>query len=138
MMRRWMLALLTSSTLLLGGCGYNDIQSKDEAIKSGWSEVLNQYHRRADLTQNLVNTVKGYASHEEEVLTTVTEPRSRGGQTRTSAAATTRASATWPKPTVRPALACSPYDRCASTMAVAWSSPRSPPPTSPPSRRKHA
>jgi LemA protein len=66
----------------LTGCGYNDIQVADEATKSAWSEVLNQYQRRADLIPNLVNTVKGYAEQEKEVLTQVTEARSRVGQIR--------------------------------------------------------
>jgi LemA protein len=66
--------------LMLSGCGYNQIQAKDEAVKAGWSEVLNQYKRRADLIPNLVNTVKGYASHEERVLTEVTEARAKVGQ----------------------------------------------------------
>lgn len=64
----------------LGGCGYNQIQSKDEAVKSAWSEVLNQYQRRADLVPNLVNTVKGYAQHEEDVFTKVADARSKVGQ----------------------------------------------------------
>ena len=62
---------------LLSGCGYNQIQQKDEAVTAGWSEVLNQYQRRADLIPNLVNTVKGYAAHEQQVLTAVTEARGR-------------------------------------------------------------
>ena len=66
-------------TLLLGGCGYNTLQSTDEQIKAAWSEVLNQYQRRADLVPNLVNVVKGYAAHEEEVLTKVTEARAKVG-----------------------------------------------------------
>jgi LemA protein len=64
------------------GCGYNDIQVADESTKSAWSEVVNQYQRRADLIPNLVNTVKGYADQEKEVLTQVTEARSRVGQVR--------------------------------------------------------
>jgi len=64
---------------MLSGCGYNQIQQKDEAVNAGWSEVLNQYKRRADLVPNLVNTVKGYAAHEQQVLTAVTEARSRVG-----------------------------------------------------------
>ena len=76
-LRAGVLALVV---LLLSGCGYNQIQSKDEAVKAGWSEVLNQYKRRADLIPNLVNTVKGYASHEERVLTEVTEARAKVGQ----------------------------------------------------------
>ena len=66
--------------LLLSGCGYNSIQQKDEQVKAGWAEVLNQYKRRADLIPNLVNTVKGYASHEERVLTEVTEARAKVSQ----------------------------------------------------------
>ena len=65
---------------LLSGCGYNAIQQKDEAVKASWSEVLNQYKRRADLVPNLVQTVKGFASQEERVLTEVTNARSRVGQ----------------------------------------------------------
>ena len=64
----------------LSGCGYNTLQTQDEAIKAGWSEVLNQYQRRADLVPNLVNTVKGYAAHEAKVLTEVTAARARVGQ----------------------------------------------------------
>ncbi len=77
-MYHWRFIVLTV-TLLLGGCGYNDLQSTDEQIKAGWAEVLNQYQRRADLVPNLVNVVKGYASHEKEVLTQVTEARARVG-----------------------------------------------------------
>ena len=66
--------------LLLSGCGYNALQSQDEQIKASWAEVLNQYQRRADLVPNLVNTVKGYASHEEQVLTEVTNARAKVGQ----------------------------------------------------------
>jgi len=63
----------------LSGCGYNAIQQKDEAVTAGWSEVVNQYQRRAALVPNLVNTVKGYATHEEEVFTKVTEARAQVG-----------------------------------------------------------
>ena len=66
-------------TLVLVGCGYNDLQSQDEQIKAGWSEVLNQYQRRADLVPNLVNTVKGFAAQERAVLIGVTDARSRVG-----------------------------------------------------------
>ena len=65
--------------LTFSGCGYNTLQSQDEAVKAAWSEVLNQYKRRADLVPNLVQTVSGYASHEKDVLTQVTEARSRVG-----------------------------------------------------------
>jgi LemA protein len=65
--------------LLLSGCGYNAMQSQDEQIKAAWSEVLNQYQRRADLVPNLVNTVKGYAAQEERVLTEVTNARAKVG-----------------------------------------------------------
>ncbi|MFI4969238.1 MAG: LemA family protein [Lysobacterales bacterium] len=75
---RWLSLLLLVA--LVSGCGYNSIQSKDEGVKAAWSEVVNQYQRRADLVPNLVNTVKGYAAHEEEVFTKVTEARARVGQ----------------------------------------------------------
>jgi LemA protein len=65
--------------MLLGGCGYNTIQTQDEAVKGGWSEVINQYQRRADLIPNLVNTVKGYAAQEQAVLVGVTEARAKVG-----------------------------------------------------------
>jgi LemA protein len=80
------LVLLLLATFLLGGCGYNSIQSKDEATTAAWSEVVNQYQRRADLVPNLVNTVKGYATHEEEVLTRVTEARAQVGKINLTAA----------------------------------------------------
>ena len=73
-------ALILTGSLSLSGCGYNTLQIQDEAIKAGWSEVLNQYQRRADLVPNLVNTVKGYAAHEAKVLTEVTAARARVGQ----------------------------------------------------------
>ena len=72
--------LLAVLAALLSGCGYNQIQQKDEGVKASWSEVINQYKRRADLVPNLVNTVKGYASHEERVLTEVTEARAKVSQ----------------------------------------------------------
>jgi LemA protein len=72
-------ALFVFLSSLLSGCGYNTFQTGDEAVKSAWSEVLNQYQRRADLVPNLVNTVKGYAGHEKEVLTQVTEARAQVG-----------------------------------------------------------
>jgi LemA protein len=68
-------ALITIFSTLLSSCGYNDFQSKDEGIKAAWGEVVNQYQRRADLIPNLVNTVKGYASHERETLEAVTRAR---------------------------------------------------------------
>ncbi|MDI1254393.1 LemA family protein [Thermomonas sp.] len=74
------IVLLLLLTMLLSGCGYNRIQQKDEAVKAGWSEVLNQYKRRADLIPNLVSTVKGYAAHEAQVLTAVTEARAKVSQ----------------------------------------------------------
>jgi LemA protein len=80
------LVLLLLATFLLGGCGYNSIQSKDEAATAAWSEVVNQYQRRADLVPNLVNTVKGYATHEEQVLTQVTEARAQVGKVNITAA----------------------------------------------------
>ncbi|MFT4256391.1 MAG: LemA family protein [Pseudoxanthomonas sp.] len=80
-MRVFLRSLIVASLLvLLSGCGYNAIQQKDEAVKAGWSEVLNQYKRRADLIPNLVATVKGYATHEQQVLTAVTEARAKVSQ----------------------------------------------------------
>jgi LemA protein len=75
MIRRITALIAVFATLALAGCGYNDLQRQDEGIKAAWSEVLNQYQRRADLVPNLVNTVKGYAAHEEAVLTEVTNAR---------------------------------------------------------------
>jgi LemA protein len=74
-MKRWFLILLTALTLT--GCGYNDFQRLDEQTKSAWSEVLNQYQRRADLVPNIVATVKGEAAFEQETLTKVIEARAR-------------------------------------------------------------
>jgi LemA protein len=70
-------ALLVLTLLVVPGCGYNDLQGLDEDITAAWSEVLNQYQRRADLIPNLVNTVKGYAAHEKDTLTAVTQARSQ-------------------------------------------------------------
>ncbi len=78
-MSRMLAALTLFATLLLSGCGYNTLQSQDEAIKSAWAEVLNQYQRRADLVPNLVSTVKGFAEQEKDVLLGVTEARSKVG-----------------------------------------------------------
>jgi LemA protein len=73
-------ALLAISALLMSGCGYNDLQRGDEQIKAAWSEVVNQYQRRADLVPNLVATVKGFAEQEKDILVRVTEARARVGQ----------------------------------------------------------
>ena len=78
-MRTRLLAILAVLVSLLSGCGYNTFQTGDEAVKSAWSEVINQYQRRADLVPNLVNTVQGYASHEKDVLTQVTQARAQVG-----------------------------------------------------------
>ena len=78
-MRKLLAILAALSALALGGCGYNDIQRADEQVKAGWSEVINQYQRRADLVPNLVNTVKGYAAQEQQIFTQVAEARSRVG-----------------------------------------------------------
>ncbi|PKO93610.1 MAG: hypothetical protein CVU15_02450 [Betaproteobacteria bacterium HGW-Betaproteobacteria-1] len=78
-MRRIFTALLVLVALSLSGCGYNKLQATDEQINAAWSEVLNQYQRRADLVPNLVNVVKGYAAHEQEVLENVTNARARVG-----------------------------------------------------------
>ena len=72
-------AALLAATLLLGGCGYNTLQQNDEQVKAAWSEVLNQYQRRADLVPNLVATVKGFASQEQQVLLGVTNARAKVG-----------------------------------------------------------
>lgn len=84
-MRSLLLTLLASLTLFLTGCGYNTLQAQDEAVKAAWSEVLNQYQRRADLIPNLVNTVKGYATHEKDVLTEVTNARANVGSVKVDA-----------------------------------------------------
>jgi len=76
MFKRWLVLLMLT---VLSGCGYNTLQVTDEDIKATWAEVLNQYQRRADLVPNLVNVVKGYAAHEKEVLTEVTEARAKVG-----------------------------------------------------------
>lgn len=76
-MKKIVAVLMLIATLGLSGCGYNTIQTQDEAIKASWSEVVNQYQRRADLIPNLVNTVKGFAAQEEKVLVGVTEARAR-------------------------------------------------------------
>ena len=78
-MKRWLTTLFAALSLsvTLSGCGYNDFQRLDEKTKSAWSEVLNQYQRRADLVPNLVSTVKGEANFEQETLTKVIEARSK-------------------------------------------------------------
>ena len=78
-MRKIWAAVMVLATAALSGCGYNDIQRGDEQVKAAWSEVLNQYQRRADLVPNLVNTVKGIAAQEQQVFAQVTEARSRVG-----------------------------------------------------------
>ena len=75
--RRLAAVLALAATLVLGGCGYNDFQRLDEQTKAAWSEVLNQYQRRADLVPNLVATVKGEANFEQETLTKVVEARAK-------------------------------------------------------------
>ena len=76
-MRSWLLAAMLAATTGLAGCGYNTLQSTDEQIKASWSEVVNQYQRRADLVPNLVNTVKGEANFEQITLTQVIQARAR-------------------------------------------------------------
>ena len=77
---RWrFLAITMAIPLLLSGCGYNTLQRTDEQIKAGWAEVVNQYQRRSDLIPNLVNTVKGFAAQEQQVLLGVTNARAKVG-----------------------------------------------------------
>ncbi|MCZ2439433.1 MAG: LemA family protein [Burkholderiales bacterium] len=76
-MQGWVTTMLLGLTLLLGGCGYNDFQRLDEQVKAAWSEVVNQYQRRADLVPNLVATVKGEADFEQSTLTRVIEARAK-------------------------------------------------------------
>ena len=77
MVKQWMVAMVLAVSL--SGCGYNTMQSQDEAANAAWSKVLNQYQRRDELVPNLVATVQGYAKHEKEVLTEVTEARAKVG-----------------------------------------------------------
>jgi LemA protein len=79
MKRILLVTMLAAASLALGGCGYNTLQQTDEQIKASWSEVLNQYQRRADLVPNLVATVKGFAAQEQKVLLGVTEARAKVG-----------------------------------------------------------
>jgi LemA protein len=78
-MRKWTLSLLLVAVTALSGCGYNKLQTLDESVKAFWSEVVNQYQRRADLIPNLVATVKGFAIQEQQVLIGVTEARAKVG-----------------------------------------------------------
>jgi len=78
-MRMPLFGLVVVAGVLLSGCGYNSMTTQDEQIKSAWSEVINQYQRRADLIPNLVNTVKGYAAQEQQVLLGVTQARAKVG-----------------------------------------------------------
>jgi len=79
MLKRIFVVVAALATMTLTGCGYNDLQRQDEAVKAAWAEVVNQYQRRADLVPNLVNTVKGYAAQEADVLTAVTNARANVG-----------------------------------------------------------
>ena len=78
-MRRFLTVLAAFMSLSLTNCGYNAIQSNDEQVKANWSEVVNQYQRRADLVPNLVNSVKGFAQQEKDVLLGVTNARAKVG-----------------------------------------------------------
>jgi LemA protein len=84
-MRAFRVALITVASVMLSACGYNTLQVQDEATKSAWSEVVNQYQRRADLIPNLVNTVKGFAAQEQAVLVGVTEARAKATQVKVDA-----------------------------------------------------
>jgi LemA protein len=79
MIQRICATIAALTALLLGGCGYNTLQSLDEQAKASWSEVVNQYQRRADLIPNLVATVKGFAAQEEKILIGVTNARAKVG-----------------------------------------------------------
>jgi LemA protein len=79
MMKRFVMTVLAAATVLLSGCGYNTLQRTDEQIKAAWSEVVNQYQRRADLIHNLVEVVKGFAAQEQAVLLGVTNARAKVG-----------------------------------------------------------
>ena len=79
MPKRFAMTALIAATLLLSGCGYNTLQSQDEGIKAAWAEVVNQYQRRSDLIPNLVETVKAFASQEQQVLLGVTNARAKVG-----------------------------------------------------------
>src|SRR5262245_32388013 len=79
MIKRFLAIAMIAATALLSGCGYNRLQSTDEQIKETWAEVVNQYQRRADLIPNLVNTVKGFAAQEQQVLLGVTNARAKVG-----------------------------------------------------------
>src|SRR5690242_12703969 len=79
MVRRYSMLLAWLALLVLSGCGYNTLQQQDQQIKASWAEVVNQYQRRADLVPNLVNTVKGYAQQERDVLLGVTNARAKVG-----------------------------------------------------------
>jgi len=84
MVRRYSMLGAWLAVLLLSGCGYNALQQQDQQIKAAWAEVLNQYQRRADLVPNLVNTVKGYAQQERDVLIGVTNARAKVGSIQAS------------------------------------------------------
>ncbi len=84
-MRIFRIAAVAAMGMLLSACGYNTIQVQDEQVKSAWSEVVNQYQRRADLIPNLVNTVKGFAAQEQAVLIGVTEARAKATQIKVDA-----------------------------------------------------
>ncbi len=84
-MRALKMLLVVAAALMLSACGYNTIQVQDEATKAAWSEVINQYQRRADLIPNLVATVKGFAAQEQAVLIGVTEARAKATQVKVDA-----------------------------------------------------
>ena len=83
-MRKLLTVLAALATLSLSNCGYNTIQSEDQQVKASWSEVVNQYQRRADLVPNLVNSVKGFAQQEKDVLLGVTNARAKVGSVQAS------------------------------------------------------
>lgn len=84
-MRRFVLLLVLALSFTLSGCGYNTIQSNDEAVTAAWADVEAAYQRRADLIPSLVETVKAYAAHEKDTLTAITEARAKVGQVKLGA-----------------------------------------------------
>jgi LemA protein len=116
-MRAFRVALLAVASLFLSACGYNTMQVQDEQVKSAWSEVVNQYQRRADLIPNLVNTVKGFAAQEQAVLVGVTEARARATQVQVNADDPESSSAIPSSSPTRTSVTCRPSSRARRTAS---------------------